>query len=556
MTISRFEPVLDLELIIPTPQNPRRFRDNEAFRSLVDSVKSMGVLEPILVRPHPTNDGMFDLRAGERRFRAAKEAGQKTIPAIIRVMDDREALEVTVTENLQREDLHPIEEGSGVAALLAGGWTAEMVANQLGKSEKWVLRRASLQDLNERWKKAAFDPKNAVSGWSASHLEAIGRLPSSTQDVLFEELGEGQDEFITLSDVRRAISEITMQLSSVPWKVKDEALLPKAGACLQCLKRSGAQHSLFDDEDFVDGFGNKAIKGDRCLDRACYEQKMEAYIKRREADLRGEHPQLLLLSDNSEGVIRNDKRLVQRGVQSAWEYHRTNKGDANALAALFIDGRRAGEFSWVEPSSLGMVKKAKRLTPEEKKERPAAEILKERKAALADTRTRMIADWVVDILDGEGDAPKIEVHALDEDPRGGHPHISHLHAVALMDAFGMQHADCNTWTARAWEDFEKRKERPLLDSISAALLHTRRVLAIRLRRITHPKDLVKETERICVVFHIDLAALKERAVKEKPDPKSWKALEERAKTERDSAKAAKDGASTPGKKKRTAAAAK
>lgn len=98
-------------------RQPRRYFDPERMQQLVHSVKEHGVLEPILVRP--LQEGSFELVAGERRFRAAQEAGLKDIPAVIRDLDEKQALHVSLIENLQREDLNPVEETEAILELLA-----------------------------------------------------------------------------------------------------------------------------------------------------------------------------------------------------------------------------------------------------------------------------------------------------------------------------------------------------------------------------------------------------------------------------------------------------
>src|SRR5262245_12039772 len=99
---------LPVELIAPSPTQPRRRFDEEALQALADSLGERGVLQPVLVRPKP--GGTYEIVAGERRWRAAQIAGLATIPALIRSRDDAEAIELALIENMAREDLSPIEE--------------------------------------------------------------------------------------------------------------------------------------------------------------------------------------------------------------------------------------------------------------------------------------------------------------------------------------------------------------------------------------------------------------------------------------------------------------
>lgn len=104
-------------IILPISQ-PRRYFDPEKLQQLADSVRQHGILEPILVRPS-SKDGLYELVAGERRFRAAQEVGLDSVPVTIRELSDEESLQLALVENLQREDLNPIEETEGILQLLA-----------------------------------------------------------------------------------------------------------------------------------------------------------------------------------------------------------------------------------------------------------------------------------------------------------------------------------------------------------------------------------------------------------------------------------------------------
>lgn len=109
---------LTLEAITLPPTQPRRYFDPEKLRQLTESVRQHGILEPILVRP-AQKEGLYELVAGERRFRAAQEVGLSFVPVTIRELSNEEALQLALVENLQREDLNPVEETEGILQLLA-----------------------------------------------------------------------------------------------------------------------------------------------------------------------------------------------------------------------------------------------------------------------------------------------------------------------------------------------------------------------------------------------------------------------------------------------------
>lgn len=108
---------LSLDSIQPRSSQPRRYFDPQAMQSLVQSVKTDGILQPLLVRP--LGDNHYELIAGERRYRAAREAGLSEVPVIIRELTDQQTLHITLVENLQREDLNPVEETEGILQLLS-----------------------------------------------------------------------------------------------------------------------------------------------------------------------------------------------------------------------------------------------------------------------------------------------------------------------------------------------------------------------------------------------------------------------------------------------------
>lgn len=129
----------------PSALQPRQAMDPQEFAGLVESVRRHGVLQPIVVRP--VGDG-FEVVAGERRWRAAEAAGQAAVPAIIRPLSDREALELALVENLQREDLGPLERARAYRRLVDDfGMTQEQVAERVGKSQPSVANSLRLLHL-------------------------------------------------------------------------------------------------------------------------------------------------------------------------------------------------------------------------------------------------------------------------------------------------------------------------------------------------------------------------------------------------------------------------
>lgn len=139
---------LPIELIAPGPHQPRQRFDDADIAALAESIRDKGVLQPILVRPDPGRSGRFQIVAGERRWRAAQRAQRHEVPAIVRNLDDRAALEIALIENVQRRDLTPVEEARGYRRLIDGfGATQESIARQVGKSRSHVANTLRLLNL-------------------------------------------------------------------------------------------------------------------------------------------------------------------------------------------------------------------------------------------------------------------------------------------------------------------------------------------------------------------------------------------------------------------------
>ncbi|WP_251546092.1 ParB/RepB/Spo0J family partition protein [Limosilactobacillus caecicola] len=151
------ENVVDVELtaIRPNPYQPRRIFDQAALKELAKSIQESGVFQPIILRQPDPNIERYEIIAGERRFRASKLAHQETIPAIIRDFDDERMMEVAVLENLQREDLTPLEEAQAYQTLMDKlSLTQAQVAARLGKSRPYIANYLRLLGLPEIVKKS------------------------------------------------------------------------------------------------------------------------------------------------------------------------------------------------------------------------------------------------------------------------------------------------------------------------------------------------------------------------------------------------------------------
>lgn len=141
--------VLPVAEVQPNPEQPRQVFSEEALAELAESIRAQGVLQPILVRPVSTDgEARYEIVAGERRWRASQLAGQRTIPALVREMSPEQALAIALIENLQREDLNPMEEATGFKELRDRfGLSQEEISSRVGKSRSAVANTLRLFNL-------------------------------------------------------------------------------------------------------------------------------------------------------------------------------------------------------------------------------------------------------------------------------------------------------------------------------------------------------------------------------------------------------------------------
>jgi ParB family transcriptional regulator, chromosome partitioning protein len=135
--------------ITPSPFQPRRYFDAEKLHDLAEAIRHQGIIEPLIVRPSRDGaDGTYELIAGERRLRAAREVGLAAVPVVVRELDDRAALEMSLVENLAREDLNAVEEGRAFIRLNREfGLSHDEIAGRIGKSRPYVTNTARLLEL-------------------------------------------------------------------------------------------------------------------------------------------------------------------------------------------------------------------------------------------------------------------------------------------------------------------------------------------------------------------------------------------------------------------------
>jgi ParB family transcriptional regulator, chromosome partitioning protein len=182
-----------LDLLEPNPFQPRTIIDPAALEELTQSIRAHGILQPLLVRPHPTVPERFQIVAGERRWRAAGAAGQHDVPALVQALPDSEAAAIALIENLQRQDLNPIDEAEGYDRLITQfGLTQEALGEAVGKSRSHIANTLRLLNLPLGSKEAL--RKGEISAGHARALLAHQDPDALLREVIGRQLSVRQTE--------------------------------------------------------------------------------------------------------------------------------------------------------------------------------------------------------------------------------------------------------------------------------------------------------------------------------------------------------------------------
>lgn len=273
--------------------NPRRRIDEHTIESLAASIRSQGVLEPLIVRQAGKG---YEIVCGERRYRAASVAAVTELPCLIRELSDEQMLDIQIHENLHREDVHPMDEAYGYQFLKDKlGCETRELALRVGKSEGYILNRLKLNLLIKEAQKD-IDEMNLP----LSYALEIAKYTPEIQKLIYGEVyrTEGryqEDGYVQIPVKGQTIpwksfiewinTHIHRLISKAPFDAKATNLRDDGLACVKCPDRTGAAVSLFEP--------NQIGKKDACLNPACYQHKVENYlqIRRRElAELGGVGP--------------------------------------------------------------------------------------------------------------------------------------------------------------------------------------------------------------------------------------------------------------------------
>jgi len=421
--------------LVESVTNPRKVFNEQQLEELAESIRSKGILSPLLVR---RQNGHFEIVTGARRYRAAQRAGLQEVPVRVATLTDEEALETQIVENLLRSDIHPFEEAKGFRALLereGATYTIEKLAAKTGKNASYISKRLRLLDLIP----PAADAFTAAQ-IGIEHALLIAKLAPDVQEEALRHCFDGyyadDDKERSLVPVSRLQAwlehNVYLSLKSVPFSKDDETLVPEAGSCANCPKRTGFNTLLFSE-----------VREDSCADAACFNRKLDAHIAQRVTKI----PNLVQISENlnvtGETPVlprRNYVEVVTHKSKKGKEVRPEEKLCAHLTPAIHADGMNKGRLVKVcadpnckihfgnrqQEEKQRLQWKAEKTAANQKakqtlafRHRLLADVLKRVKPEFGSEELRMVAQFVLRSLSHELACRLAKRHGL-QNPKDAH----------------------------------------------------------------------------------------------------------------------------------------
>ncbi len=349
---------IPLEEITPHPGNRKIGGfDQEKLDQLAESIRDIGVQQPAIVRINGTA-GNYELVAGERRWLASKIAGEQTLPCIIKELSDLEALKIQLVENLQRDDVHPLDEADGFRRLLeAEEYDVATLSAEIGRSKSYVYQRMKLCELITPVREALL-----AATISAGHALVIARLPEELQQHALDHIEECRDGWNPELTVRELSAYITEELmlsfSSASFSMSDEDLVPAAGPCTMCSKRTGKQPELFAE-----------IQHDNCMDPDCFNAKLDATVLRHRAELVESGDEYIEASSHY-GAPKSKTTIAP------WEWNECPKKAEGAKRVLIVEGPQRGRLTYGRVSHYAQDEQTEEEKARQDEEQRKARVIK------------------------------------------------------------------------------------------------------------------------------------------------------------------------------------
>lgn len=209
---------IELDKIVPNRYQPRREFSDDSIKELAETLDKDGLLQPIVVRED--GEDHYEIIAGERRYRAAKSLGWETIPAIVKNMDDDQAASLALIENLQREDLNPIDEAKAYTNLMKlNDLTQTTLAKDMGKSQSYVANKLRLLKLDDNVQKALIEGKI-----TARHGRALLNLSEDDQERVLKEI---EEKGLNVKQTEEIAKDVDAYFNPKPKETKRERVVKR-----------------------------------------------------------------------------------------------------------------------------------------------------------------------------------------------------------------------------------------------------------------------------------------------------------------------------------------
>lgn len=404
VTYSRRRETVDVHQLHRSALNYRKRIDDAKLDELAASIRRLGVLEPLLVREWEPGAGEYEVIAGERRWRATlrivdEVPARAELEVIVIDVDDATALEIMVTENTQREDPHPLDECDGFVRLRDDfGRTPEQIAAKISRPVRYVYERLRLERLCVEGRDAMFEGRFGIGVGLALARIASAKLQAKATKELLQQY---QHTEVPIEAARRWVRDRYMlRLAQAPFSTTDAELVPSAGACTACPRRTGndKQGELFGD-DVEHG------RDDMCTDSPCWEGKREAAWSRLAEEAKSEGVRVATAKESKEilptswgaprdGYVDIDQPDYALTAQKSW---RTTLGKKR-LAAVGIVLARDTEGKPRYLAKREDIVGAVRAMPSSKDPEALRELADEKKKPTQDERRQREMEAEADLL--------------------------------------------------------------------------------------------------------------------------------------------------------------
>jgi len=277
--------ILDLSsIVIKEGHNPRKTRVQAEYDELHANIKAKGVLQPILVRPHPTEAGKFQVVAGETRYLICCDIGLFKMPALIRNMTDAEMTEFALAENRFRARMSPMDEGDAATAMAANGYTNDTICLVMGWNAQKLAGRIQLTHCIDVVRQHMADKKLTIG-----HAQILSGLRPEAQASAAKVIIGKQ---LTVDGFRDLLDGLSLKLASAPFDTSD---------CASCIHNSATQSNLFDTKS----------DGGRCLNKVCFTKKKDNHMNQVKVDLAESYNKVELSNEVANG---STTRVIASGT--------------------------------------------------------------------------------------------------------------------------------------------------------------------------------------------------------------------------------------------------